>query len=409
MIDHAEKRNVVLGVTGSVAVYKSIELARLLVTNGYSVRCVMTEGAQKFITPMMLESVTGHPVTSDFWDKSMGGGIEHIELADWADVLVVAPATADVIAKLAHGFCDSPLLAVALATRAPILVAPAMNVNMFEHQRTKENIELLRGRGVSFVDPEEGALACGWQGTGRLASPSEIYSNVRRALSIADYQGKRVLITTGPTRETIDPVRFVSNRSSGKMGIALAHEAYRRGAEVTLVHGPISSSLTSSLPSGVRKIEITSAENLQDVVGRLVYEDKVSNPHIVIMSAAVADYRPVEASSQKIKKTQSPTKFDLTPNPDILKSLGEKKKKSGGPVLVGFAVETGELDDLLSELENKLTKKNADLMVGNFAEDSFDLDTNRVWLIDKNGRRDEVATANKHRVADKILDAILRV
>jgi len=408
MRDSSEKRNVVVAVTGSVAVYKSIELVRLLVTSGYKVRCIMTKGAQEFITPLMLESVSGEAVTTDFWERGSGGGIEHIELADWADVFVVAPATADVIAKLANGFADTPLLAVALATRAPILLAPAMNVNMYEHPATKENIEKLKTRAVQFVDPEEGALACGWHGSGRLASPSEIFAHIRKQLSVADYQDKRILITTGPTREAVDPVRFVSNRSSGKMGTALAMEAFRRGAEVTLVHGPISGSVLASLPAAIRKIEISSAESMKEAVERLVFEDKVANPHIVIMSAAVADYRPSKIASQKIKKSNKATSLDMEPNPDILKFLGERKKE-GRPLLVGFAVETGELPDLLQELENKLAAKKADLMVGNFAEDSFDLDTNRVWLIDRNGRRDEVATGDKHRVADKILDAILRI
>jgi phosphopantothenoylcysteine decarboxylase / phosphopantothenate---cysteine ligase len=409
MSDQTEKRNIVLGITGSVAAYKAVELARLLVSNAYNVRCVMTEGAQKFITTMMLEAVTGNPVTSDFWDKSSGGGIEHIEIAEWADVLVIAPATADSIAKLAHGFSDSPLLAIALATRAPILVAPAMNVVMYENIRTKQNIESLKSQNVLFVDPEEGALACGWQGTGRLANPNEIFSHIRRALSVADYSGKRILITAGPTREMIDPVRFVSNRSSGKMGLSLAFEAFRRGAEVTLVHGQISASLLSSLPSGIRKIEVGSAEQMKEAVERMVYEDEVSNPHIVIMSAAVADYAPASVAKSKIKKSSNNMRLDLELNPDILKTLGDKKKKQEGPILVGFAVETGEMEDLLTELENKLSKKNADLMVGNFAEDSFDLDTNRVWLIDRNGRRGEVATASKQRVAEKIFDAILRI
>ena len=409
MADLSEKRNVVVAVTGSVAAYKSVELVRILVSKGYKVRTVMTEGAQEFITPLMLESVSGQAATTNFWQKDSGGGIEHIELADWADVLVIAPATADVIAKLAHGMSDTPLLAIALATRSPILIAPAMNSNMFEHPATQQNIEILKSRGVTFVNPETGALACGWHGTGRLANPLEIFAHIRRMLSISDYSGKRILITTGPTREAVDPVRFLSNRSSGKMGVALAMEAFRRGAEVTLVHGPINSSLLGQLPEAIRKIEVISAADLRDVTLKMVYEDKVANPHIVIMSAAVADYRPQVISSEKIKKSQKLMSLDLESTDDVLKMLGEKKNEGQGPLLVGFAVETGELDGLIAELQTKLKKKKADLMVGNFAADSFDLDTNRVWIMDKNGRRDEVATGDKYRVADKILDAILRI
>lgn len=408
MSDFSEKRNIALGITGSIAAFKSAELARLLVTKGYKVRPIMSEGAKQFVTPLTMEAVTGNSVTDDFWDRTSGGGIDHIEIADWADVLLIAPATADCIAKLAYGFADTPLLAIALATRAPILVAPAMNVNMYEHPKTRENIEILRARGVQFVDPEEGALACGWNGTGRLADAKEIFLHVRRLLSVNDYQGKKILIATGPTRESFDPVRFISNRSSGKMGIALAVEAFRRGAEVTVVHGPIAKEVIGQLPDAVRRIGVISAAEMQDVVMKLTFEDTEHYPNIVIMSAAVADYRPEKVANEKIKKTSKAIVSSLTPTGDILKQLGEKRK-GDRPLLVGFAVETGEIQDLLDQLNHKLKSKKADLMVGNLAEDAFDLDTNRVWIIDKNGRRDEVATSAKQRVADKILDSISKL
>lgn len=399
-----EKRHVVLGITGSIASYKSAEIARILVSRGYEVRVMMTDSAQKFITPTTLQSVTGKPVVTDFWETQDVQSIEHIEISDWADVLVIAPATADVIAKLAVGISDTPLLAAALATRAPILVAPAMNVNMLEHTATQANIETLKKRGVLFVDPEEGALACGWNGAGRLADPWEIFYHIRRALSNHDYKGKRVLISTGPTREYIDPVRFISNRSSGKMGTALAREAFCRGADVTLVHGPVK----VDTPDVVRCVPVTTAVEMEEAMLKLAFSEE--NPFdIVIMAAAVADFRPKEAVDEKIKRSSKTPSIAVTPNPDILAAMGARRKGENKPTLVGFAVETGELEDLISELRSKLQSKGTDLMVGNFAHDAFDLDTNRVWLIDKFGKQEEISTTFKGRVANRILDAILKL
>lgn len=405
MTNVMEKRNVVLGVTGSIAAYKAIELGRLLVSRGYEVRTIVTESAQKFVTPLTFQSVTGKPVMIDFWSANDAESIEHIDIADWAEVLVIAPATADVIAKLAYGFADTPLLAAALATRAPIVIAPAMNVNMYEHEATKANIETLRKRGVMFVDPEEGALACGWNGAGRLADPGDIFYHVRRALTEHDYKGKRILITTGPTREPIDPVRFISNRSSGKMGTALAREAFCRGAEVTLIHGPIKK---LELPECIEAVPIVTAQEMYDAVMERAFREK--DPYdLVIMVAAVSDFRPVESSSHKIKKSTADHVLKLEENPDILASLGKKRGKGTKPTLVGFAVETGDTDELISELRNKVDSKGIDLIVGNLAQDAFDLDTNRAWLIKKNGKQEEIATTFKWRVANKILDAALKV
>lgn len=407
MFDASEKRKVILGITGSIAAYKSAELARLLVSWGYEVRAVMTEAATEFITPLTMQAVTGQTVTKSFWEESEVEGISHIQLADWADSLVIAPATADFIAKAAAGFCDNALLAIMLATKAPILMAPAMNVNMYEHPKTKENLQALVSRGIRVVEPEEGALACGWNGTGRLADPWEILYHVRRTLSAGDYVGKRVLITTGPTRENIDPVRFLSNRSSGKMGIALAREAFRRGADVTLIHGPIK----VRVPNPVRCAPVVTAIEMREAILERVQggAESGNKPDVIIMAAAVADYRPSEVSDLKIKKSSKLAPVNLTKNPDILSELGEKRGDSKRPVLVGFAVETGELDDLLKEARNKLKEKRADLIVGNFASDAFDLDTNRVWLVDRNGRQEEVATSYKSRVANKILDSVLKL
>ncbi len=400
----SESRNIVLGISGSIAAYKAPELARHLVSRGYAVRCIMTKAAQEFITPLTMQSVTNQPVMVDFWNNSETTSIEHIEIADWANVLVIAPATADLIAKIAHGYAETPLLAAALATRAPILVAPAMNVNMFDHSATQENIQILKKRGVQFVEPEEGALACGWHGQGRLADPMEIFYHIRKLVSKGDFAGKKILITTGPTREAIDPVRFISNRSSGKMGVALAQEAFCRGADVTLIHGPI----PVNVPASVRCIEVVTANDMHQAVMENAFTSDGSGADIVIMAAAVADYRPKMAAEEKLKRKELDD-IEVVENPDILLDLGKRRKDAKRPVLVGFAVETGEIEDLIEEARQKLQRKGTDMIVGNFAEDAFDLDTNRVWMVDRTGRQEEVATTFKSRVANRILDSILRL
>lgn len=403
--DLTEKRKVLLGVTGSIAAYKAVELARLLISWGHEVRVVMSESAQEFIAPLTFEAVTGQSVVTGFWEGD-GSEIEHIALADWADVVVIAPATADTIAKLAYGFADSPLTAICLATRAPLLVAPAMNVNMLEHPQTQANIQVLKGRRVQFVDPEEGALACGWQGSGRLADPMEIFYHTRRALSRNDLAGKQVLIVTGPTREPIDPVRYISNRSSGKMGVTLAREAFRRGAEVTMIHGPI----RHNTPAAVRRIEVRTALDMRDaVMARAFPSDGSAAPDVVIMAAAVADFRPAEVSKLKVKKSKMPKSVQLAQNPDILLELGEARQDAVSPLLVGFAVETGELEELLSEARSKLERKKIDMIIGNFAEEALELDTNRVWILDRSGKQEEIATTYKSRISNKILDRILKL
>jgi phosphopantothenoylcysteine decarboxylase/phosphopantothenate--cysteine ligase len=400
-----KKIRVVLGVTGSIAAYKAAELARYMMKRGCVVRVVMSKSAEQFISPLTFESLTGQPVARSFWEETQPGAIGHIALADWADIVLVAPATADTIAKVAYGFSDSPLLAVLLATKAPIVIAPAMNVNMFEHSQTQENIHNLQARGVMFVTPESGDLACGWKGRGRLAQPAEIYHHVRRAVSPQDLRGKRVVISTGPTREAIDPVRFISNRSSGKMGLSLAVEAFYRGAEVTLVHGPLSGS--PKLPSLIRTISITSADEMRNAVINTLGRDPAQHAaDIMIMAAAVADYRPETQSDQKIKKSNAPLNIQLVSNPDILKELGEIKGTHKKPFLVGFAVETGDTEKLLSEATRKLEAKNADLLVGNLAQDSFDKDTNKVLIVSKGGNAEEIDTARKSLIAKRIFNTI---
>jgi phosphopantothenoylcysteine decarboxylase/phosphopantothenate--cysteine ligase len=396
-----ERRRVVLGVTGSIAAYKAAELARILVSRGYQVRAVMTASAQEFVSATTLEAVTGQPVATDFWGAEDSDGIEHISLADWADVVVVAPATADCLAKMTIGVADTPLLAVLLATRAPVLVAPAMNVNMLEHPATQQNIGTLRDRGVGIVEPEVGALACGWNGAGRLADPWEVFYQIERALSVNDFAGRHILISTGPTREAIDPVRFISNRSSGKMGVALAREAYRRGARVTLVHGPVE----VKVPNDVKCLPVVSALEMQDTITGVAF-DSVNAPDVVIMAAAVADFKPAKVSDEKMKKADGIKPIELVAIPDILTELGSKRGDTQNPFLVGFAVETGEIDELLEEVRSKIDRKKVDLIIGNMADDAFDKETNRVWIVGKEGRTDEILTTYKSRVAIKIFDAV---
>jgi phosphopantothenoylcysteine decarboxylase/phosphopantothenate--cysteine ligase len=405
MSDTHIKNKVVIGVTGSIAAYKAAELARQLISRGYQVRVVMSEAAQKFITATTFEALTGERVLTGFWDEEDPSTIGHIELADWADVIVIAPATADAIASLAAGAASSALLAVCLATKAPILVAPAMNVNMFEHPATQANIETLKERGVKFINPESGALACGWSGAGRLADPWEIFYHTLRALAPGDFAGRKFLISTGPTREAIDPVRYLSNRSSGKMGVALAREAFRRGAEVTLVHGPVK----ARVPSPIECVKVRTAKDMRDAMLAHAFPEDGDGPDVVIMAAAVADFRPAETARHKIKKTVgAPTSIELAPNDDVLSLLGEKRKGERSPILVGFAVETGEIEELLEELTIKLKRKGADLIVGNLAEDAFGSDTNRVWIIDRDGKTQEIATTFKSRVALQILNRIAK-
>jgi phosphopantothenoylcysteine decarboxylase/phosphopantothenate--cysteine ligase len=395
------RTRVVLGVTGSIAAYKAAEVARHFMKRGCVVRVVMTDSAEKFISPLTFESITQQPVLKTFWEETQPGAIGHIALADWADAVVVAPASADFIAKAAFGFAESPLLAVLLATKAPVVMAPAMNVNMYEHPQTQENISTLAARGVTFVDPDSGDLACGWKGRGRLAEASEIYFETRRALGPKDLLGQRVVISTGPTREAIDPVRFISNRSSGKMGLALAHEAYRRGAQVTVVHGPLAS--TPRLPRLMKRISVTSAAEMREAILSQVG----TSPDVVIMAAAVADYRPASVANEKIKKSTNPSSIELSPNSDILLEVGERKGRSARPFLVGFAVETGTHEELIAEVKRKLDRKNADLMVGNLAQDSFDKDTNRVCIVRRSGESESLDTARKSVIARRIFDGIV--
>jgi phosphopantothenoylcysteine decarboxylase/phosphopantothenate--cysteine ligase len=386
---------VVLGVTGCIGAYKACEVLRELQRRGVDVHVAMTAAATRFVTPMTFEALSRHPVFHDQWASGTNGDIRHVSLADEAELLLVAPATANILGKFARGIADDPLSTLYLATRAPVLVAPAMNVNMFEHPAVQENLATLRARGVGVVEPGTGYLACGWLGKGRLAEVGEIVDAAIAVLARRrDLEGETVLVTAGPTVEDIDPVRFVSNRSSGKMGYRLAEAARDRGARVILVSGPTS----LAAPQGVEVVGVRSAEEMQRAVA-----ERVGGATVVIAAAAVSDYRPAAASVSKVKKTDGGITLDLVRTPDILKGLGEAK---GARVLVGFAAET---DDLVANARKKLEAKNLDLVVANdvtAAGAGFGGDTNAVVLLRRDGGRVDVPLASKREVAERILDEV---
>jgi phosphopantothenoylcysteine decarboxylase/phosphopantothenate--cysteine ligase len=386
---------VVLGVTGCIGAYKACEVLRELQRRDVDVRVAMTAAATRFVTPMTFEALSRHPVFHDQWAPGANGDIRHVSLADEADLLLVAPATANILGKFARGIADDPLSTLYLATRAPVLVAPAMNVNMLEHPAVQENLATLRARGVGVVEPGSGYLACGWLGKGRLAEVGEIVDAAMAALARRrDLEGETVLVTAGPTVEDVDPVRFVSNRSSGKMGYRLAEAARDRGARVILVSGPTS----LAAPHGVEVVAVRSAEEMQRAVA-----DRVGPATVVIAAAAVSDYRPAAASVSKIKKTDGAVTLELVRTPDILKGLAEAK---GGRVLVGFAAET---EDLVANARKKLEAKSLDLVVANdvtAAGAGFGGDTNAVILLRRDGGRVDVPRASKREVAERVLDEV---
>ena len=394
---------ITLGVTGGVAAYKAAELVRRLQQGGFTIQVVMTRSAREFITPLTFAALTGQKVITDLFAESGGeanleSAIEHIAVAQRTDLLLVAPATADILAKFARGIADDFLTTLHLASTAPVVVAPAMNVNMWNHAATQENVEMLRARGVKIVDPDEGYLACGMIGAGRLAGQDAIVAAVHEALhAVRDLAGQKVLVTAGPTRENVDPVRYFTNRSSGKMGYAVAEAAARRGAHVILVSGPTS----LDAPPGVERIDVQSAEEMH----RAVLE-KIADRSIAIFAAAVADYRPAEPNGQKIKRTKDSMTISLEPTPDILASVAHNR---GERFIVGFAAETENVAD---NARKKLAAKNADLIVANdvTAEGAgFDHDTNTVTLIAHDGRDLALPRMSKSEVAQRILDEVVRL
>jgi len=386
---------IVLGVTGGIAAYKAVELLRLLTKAGAGVHVVMTRGAQEFVTPLTFQTLSGNPVHSDLFNLIAEQEIGHISLADRADLFVIAPATANVIGKIAGGIADDLLTTTVMATKAPVLVAPAMNVNMYTNPLYRENEEKLRRLGYLFVPPEKGALACGWEGEGKLAAPEAIFAAVVAALRPRDLAGQTVMVTAGPTREEIDPVRFISNHSSGRQGYAIAQAARQRGARVILVSGPTG----LAVPFGVEQVCVESARDMQAAVMGHVRECTV-----VIKAAAVADYRPAERKGAKIKKQAAEMTLALVKNPDILAELGRLKKR---PFLVGFAAETSRLEEFAAR---KLAEKNLDMIVANDVSQGdagFNVGTNRALLIFRDGSRQECPLMSKDELANLILDQIV--
>jgi len=394
---------VTLGVTGGVAAYKAAELVRLLQQEGFEVQAVMTRAAQEFVAPLTFAALTGRKVVTGLFEESAGdranveSAVEHIAVAQRSDLLLVAPATADVLAKMAHGLADDFLTTLYLAMTAPVVVAPAMNVNMWEHAATRENVARLRKRGVRVIEPDEGYLACGMTGAGRLASLEAIIAEVKNELAGArDFQGQTVLVTAGPTREAIDPVRYLSNRSSGKMGYELAQAAVRRGAEVILVSGPAA----LETPPGVKRVDVCTAEEMH----RAVLEE-LPRVTVVIKAAAVADYRPAKAQNSKIK-SKAPFRLELEPTADILADVARQK---GDRIVVGFAAETERVAENARE---KLAAKNVDLIVANdvtLPGAGFDADTNEVTFYARDGREQSLERMSKREVAERVLDEVLRL
>ncbi len=386
---------IVLGVTGGIACYKAAELVRLYVKAGAEVQVVMTRSAQEFVTPLTFQTLTGNPVHTELFNLIQEREIGHISLADRADLCVVAPATANLIGKVAAGLADDLLTTTLLATKAPVLFAPAMNVNMWENPLYRQNQDKLAALGYHFLEPATGFLACGWEGKGKMPEPQSIFEESLRFLFPPDLKGETVLVTAGPTREELDPVRYLSNYSSGRMGYAVARAARARGARVILVSGPTA----LAPPAGVELLKVASARDMQQAV-----LDRYREATVVIKAAAVADYRPATRAEGKVKKGNSDSlTLELIRNPDILAELGVLK---GDRLLVGFAAETG---DLLGNAEKKLREKNLDLIVANDVTQEgagFDVETNLVRLLFADGRRESLPLLPKDQVAHLLLDRV---
>jgi phosphopantothenoylcysteine decarboxylase/phosphopantothenate--cysteine ligase len=396
------QNRVILGIGGGIAAYKSAELARALMQREVRVQVVMTRGAQKFIRPLTFASLTGRKVITDLFssasaEDTLSSAIEHINVAQENDLLVVAPTTANLLAKFAHGLADDFLSTLYLAFTGPVILAPSMNTNMWQHAATQSNLETLTKRGHRFVEPDSGYLACGMVGPGRLAEPERIAGAVLEALNpLRDLEGETVLITAGPTQEPLDPVRYISNRSSGKMGYALAQAAAARGAHVILISGPVN----LPPPAGVTVIPVHTAVEMRDAVFQ-----NLEPVTIIVKAAAVADFHLTRVPDQKVKKTAARISLEFDPTPDILSELGRKK---GDRLLIGFAAET---ENLKSEARRKLEAKGADMIVGNLVgqETGFESDENEVVLALRSGELIEIPRASKREIAGKILDQVLRL
>ncbi|HEY82537.1 MAG TPA: bifunctional phosphopantothenoylcysteine decarboxylase/phosphopantothenate--cysteine ligase CoaBC [Dehalococcoidia bacterium] len=389
------QKTVVLGITGGIAAYKAADIASKLTQAGAKVEVVMTESATKFIAPLTLRNITGRPVITDLFEPAAEHSLEHIALAEATDVVLIAPATANTIAKLAAGIADNMLTCLVLATKAPVIVAPAMNDNMFQNPATKDNLARLKARGFVIIEPGYGRLASGKIGWGRLAEIETIIGTVKQMLGRkGDLAGKRIVVTAGGTQEPIDPVRHIGNRSSGKMGYAVAEAARDRGAEVTLVTAPTS----LAQPVGVEVVPVQTAGQMKEAVAKAV-----AKADALIMAAAVADYQPKSISPAKIKKEAPTLTLELVRTPDILTEV------KGDFLKVGFAAES---EDVIANAKEKLKKKGLDLIVANditSAESGFGTDTNKVTIIDRNGKVESLPLLSKREVADKILDKVVEL
>lgn len=391
-------KNVVLGVSGGIAAYKACEIVSRLKKLGANIDVIMTKSAAEFVTPLTFQSLSLNKVTVDMFEEPKYWEIGHISLAKKADLFLIAPATANVIGKIANGIGDDMLTTTAMAIKSPILIAPAMNTNMYENEIVQENIEKLKKRGMHFIEPISGRLACGDIGSGKLPDPEDI---VERAIEILlpkkDLQGLRIVVTAGPTKEKFDPVRFITNNSTGKMGYAIAEQAVKRGADVTLISGPS----TLACPCGVDFIPVESALEMRDAVMA-----NLETSDAVIKSAAVSDYRPEQVNENKIKKSGDTLTLTLVKNPDIIAEVGKRK---GNRVLIGFAMET---EDLLGHAKEKLEKKNLDMIVANDLKTEgagFGTDTNVVSFIHRDGRIESLEKMSKEALADVILDRLLEI
>lgn len=390
-------KKVLIGVSGGIAVYKAVALCSKLVQAGAHVRVIMTESATKFVTPLTFQVMSRSRVATDTFAEEEPSVVAHIDWADWADLVIVAPATANVIAKMAHGIADDMLTTTLLATQAPVVVAPAMNVHMYDHPAVKANIAALQARGVSFIEPGEGQLACGYVGKGRLAEPEQMFAwIVERFTMNRPLAGKRVLVTAGGTFERIDPVRFIGNDSSGKMGLAIASAAVHMGAAVTLV----AANVKLPMPSGVDIVHVISAQDMHDAV-----MERFDEMDIVIKAAAVADYRPVQRAEQKLKKTDDRLVIELERTEDILYRLGQRK---GRQFLVGFAAET---NDVAANAADKLRRKNCDLLIANDVSKpgiGFGADDNAALVFGPEGLLCEYEAMPKRALADALLRLIVQ-
>ena len=391
-------KSVVLCVTGGIAAYKAADIISRLRKKGVNVFVIMTKSATEFITPLTLEVLSGNRVVTDMFSRDFTWEVEHISLAKRADVFVIAPATANVIGKAAHGIADDMVTTTLMATKAPMVIAPAMNTGMYENPVVQENITILENRGVRFVQPASGRLACGDSGKGKLAEPETIVNEICAAAMKQDLKGKTILVTAGPTREAIDPVRFISNHSTGKMGYAIAQNASMRGAKVILVSGPVA----LETPYGVERVNVSSARDMHDVViSRL---DKVD---WIIKSAAVGDYRPETTADEKIKKKDDDMSISLVRNPDILAEIGSKKQNH--QLVCGFSMET---QDLLNNSRAKLQKKNCDMLVANNLKTEgagFAHDTNVATLLYRDGTHEPLSLMQKDDLASIVLDRLLKL